>query len=93
MTSPAKESAPIQVNVAYFRQNLQRLLKDVQQGKTVVISRYNKPVAVISPAPAKPETKGVRRLGTGKGRIRIIDPHWADPMTDQEVDTFLEGRY
>ena len=93
MTSPAKESGPIQVNVAYFRQNLQRLLKDVEQGKTVVISRYNKPVAVISPALPRSEMKGVPRLGTGRGRIRIIDPHWADPMTDQEVDAFLEGRY
>lgn len=92
MRSSAKESPPIEVNVAYLRENLQRVLRDVEKGKTVVISRYKKPVAVISPPPRQ-ENRGVRRFGTGKGRIRIIDPHWADPMTDEEVDAFLEGRY
>ena len=33
------------------------------------------------------------KFGTGKGRVRIIDPHAFDPMTDEEVDAFLEGRY
>ncbi len=82
---------PIQVSAAYLRENLPRLLKEVQKGRTVEISRYNKPIAVMSPA--APVEQPPRRFGTGKGRVRIIDPHWADPMTDEEVDAMMEGRY
>ena len=28
-----------------------------------------------------------------KGRIKINDPDWWKPMTDKEVDDFIEGRY
>jgi antitoxin (DNA-binding transcriptional repressor) of toxin-antitoxin stability system len=86
-----KANPPIEVNVGYLRENLPRLLKDVAKGKTVVISRYNKPVAVMSPPPVQDDRRP--QFGTGKGSVRIIDPHWADPMTDEEVDAFLEGRY
>lgn len=86
-----KEDSPLEVNVAYLRENLPRVLRDVERGKTVIVSRYRKPVAVISPPPAQDDRRP--KFGTGKGRIRIIDPHWADPMTDEEVDAFLEGRY
>lgn len=87
----AKENAPIEVNVAYLRENLQRLIKEVEKGKTVLVSRYKKTVAVISPPPSQDDRRP--KFGTGKGRVHIIDPHWADPMTDEEVDAFLEGRY
>jgi antitoxin (DNA-binding transcriptional repressor) of toxin-antitoxin stability system len=87
----AKQAAPAEVNVAYLRENLPRLLKDVEKGKTVVVSRYRKPIAVISPAPRA--EKPARRFGTGKGRFRILDPHWADPMSDEEVEAMMEGRY
>jgi antitoxin (DNA-binding transcriptional repressor) of toxin-antitoxin stability system len=91
MAKTMKQGCPIEVNVGYLRENLPRLLKDVEKGKTVVVRRYNKPIAVLSPA-GQPE-KPVRRFGTGKGRVRILDPHWADPMTDEEVEAFVEGRY
>jgi antitoxin (DNA-binding transcriptional repressor) of toxin-antitoxin stability system len=91
MRRAVKKGIPSEVNVAYLRENLPRLLKDVERGKTVVVSRYRKPIAVISPVPR--EEKPMRRFGTGKGRVRIIDPHAFDPMTDEEVDAFLEGRY
>ncbi|MGB6132247.1 MAG: type II toxin-antitoxin system prevent-host-death family antitoxin [Acidobacteriaceae bacterium] len=79
------------VSIAYARTNLPRLVKEAEKGKTIVLSRYGKPVAKLSPA--EPVEKPARKLGTGKGRVRILDPHWADPMTDEEVDAFLEGRY
>lgn len=81
----------IEVNVAYFRQNLQQLLKEVEKGKTIRISRYQKTVAIVSPPASHDDPRP--KFGTGKGRVRIIDPHWAEPMTDNEVDAFLEGRY
>jgi prevent-host-death family protein len=84
---------PKTVSIAYLRANLPKLLKEVKKGQSVLISRYKKPVAVISPVPKSESEKPVRRFGTGKGRVRIIDPHWADPMTDEEVEAFVEGRY
>ncbi|MGB9032618.1 MAG: type II toxin-antitoxin system prevent-host-death family antitoxin [Acidobacteriaceae bacterium] len=84
---------PKTISAAQARARLPQLLDDVEKGKSIVISRYNKPVALISPLPAAEAQKPVRRMGTGKGRVRIIDPHWADPMTDEEVDAMLEGRY
>ena len=63
----------------------------MEKGKTIVISRYKKPVAIISPA-IQTETRKPK-FGTGKGKVRLIDPHAFDPMTDEEVDAFLEGRY
>ncbi len=81
------------VSAAYAKANLPKLLKGAQKGKSVVIERYKKPIAMIVPAPAAESEKPVRRMGTGKGRIRILDPHWADPMTDEEVDAMMKGRY
>ena len=80
-------------SAAQARARLPQLLDDAEKGKSIVISRYNKPVAIISPLPAAKAEKPARRFGTGKGRVRIIDPHAFDPMTDEEVDAFLEGRY
>ena len=77
------------VSVAEARANLPKLLKDVEKGKSIVISRYKRPIAVLSPAPLEDRRP---KFGTGKGRVRAIDPHVFDPMTDEEVDAFLEGR-
>jgi hypothetical protein len=47
-------------------------------------------------APAPPEPAAIEdkpKFGTGKGKIKIIDPHVFDPMTDEEVDAWIEGRY
>jgi len=85
------KNSQTEVTVAYFRANLPRLLELAQKGKVIRILRYNKPIATLSPP--VPDPKPVRRFGTGKGRVKIIDPHWADPMTDAEVDAWLEGRY
>jgi antitoxin (DNA-binding transcriptional repressor) of toxin-antitoxin stability system len=84
---------PKTVSIAYFRANLPKLLKDVKKGQSVLISRYKEPVALISPVPKAESEKPGPRFGTGKGRVRLIDPHAFDPMTDEEVDAFVEGRY
>ena len=78
------------VNASYAKANLPELLKAVERGKKVTICRYNKPVAEL--VPAKPPRK-IPKFGTLKGKIKIIDPNWAAPMSDEEVDAFLEGRY
>ena len=81
----------MKVTAAFAKANLPDLLKAVERGECITISRYRKPVAVLSPAPdaAKPK----RKLGTLRGKIKIIDPNWAAPLTDEEVEAFVEGRY
>jgi hypothetical protein len=39
----------------------------------------------------KPSRKK-RRLGTLKGKIQVLEPGWWKPMSDDEVDAFVEGR-
>ena len=79
----------VNVTASYAKANLPGLLKAVQQGKRVTISRYNKPVAeLVPPEPARRP----RKFGTLKGKIKIIDPDWAAPMTEDELDEFLAGR-
>jgi antitoxin (DNA-binding transcriptional repressor) of toxin-antitoxin stability system len=81
---------PKTVSVAYLRANLPKLIKEVKRGQSVIVSHYKEPVALLSPLPA--EDRGPK-FGTGKGRVKILDPHWADPMTDEEAEAFVEGRY
>lgn len=81
----------VNVTVSYARAHLPELLKAVQRGKTVTISRYARPVADL--APSKQAPKPARRFGTLKGQVKIVDPNWAAPMTTVEVDAFIQGRY
>jgi prevent-host-death family protein len=78
------------VTASYAKANLPALLKAVQRGQSISISRYNKPIAELVP----PQTarKPQRKFGTLKGKIKIIDPNWARPMTASEVDAWIEGR-
>jgi hypothetical protein len=44
-------------------------------------------VRTTKPTGKKPE------LGFLKGKKIVLDPDWWKPMTDEEVDAFLEGHY
>ncbi|HEX7362769.1 MAG TPA: hypothetical protein VF283_19940 [Bryobacteraceae bacterium] len=46
---------------------------------------------MLSPAPAAEKPK--RKYGTLRVKAKLIDPHAFDPMTDEEVEAFIEGRY
>jgi prevent-host-death family protein len=79
------------VNIAYARAHFQELLERASKGERITISRYDKPVADLVPAAVAEKPKP--KFGTGKGKIEILDPHAFDPMTDEEVDAWLAGRY
>jgi antitoxin (DNA-binding transcriptional repressor) of toxin-antitoxin stability system len=81
----------VKVTASYARAHLPELLKAVQRGKTITISRYDQPIADL--APSKQALKPPRKFGTLKGKVKIVDPSWAAPMTNAEVDAFIEGRY
>src|SRR5215510_10207340 len=78
------------ISVAEAKNKLPKLIKKAENGERVTICRRGKPVADLvrttKPTGKKPE------LGFLKGKKIVLDPDWWKPMTDEEVDTFLEGR-
>jgi hypothetical protein len=42
--------------------------------------------------PTKASTGEKPKFGTLKGRVVIHDPDWWKPMTEDEVEKFVEGR-
>jgi antitoxin (DNA-binding transcriptional repressor) of toxin-antitoxin stability system len=81
----------MQVSVAEAKNKLPELIKAVEDGETVTICRRGVPVVDVVRTQRSNGKK--RKLGTLKGRIKIIDPHWWKPMTDEEVEKFVTGRY
>ena len=82
----------MKVSVADAKNKLSELIKAVENGESVTICRRGVPVADI--VRTKPATCKPRKLGTLRDKIVIHDPNWWKPMTDKEVETFLEtGRY
>ena len=72
------------VSIADAKNRLPELIRAVEDGENVVITRHGKPVAQITPPP--PERRRVR-LGGMKDRIRFM-PGWDAPI---DLDRFLEG--
>jgi antitoxin (DNA-binding transcriptional repressor) of toxin-antitoxin stability system len=63
---------------------LPELIRAVEGGEQVIITRHGKPVAQITPPP--PERRRVQ-WGAMRDRIKFL-PGWDDPI---DVDRFLEG--
>jgi prevent-host-death family protein len=81
----------MQVSVAEAKNKLPELIKAVEEGEQVTISRRGVPVVDLVPTKADESLKP--KFGTGRGKIKVNDPDWWKPMADQEVEAFLEGRY
>jgi prevent-host-death family protein len=72
------------VSVASAKDRLPELIRAVEAGEQIVITRHGKPVAQIAPPPR--ERKKVQ-LGEMADRIRLL-PGWDAPI---DSDRFLEG--
>jgi prevent-host-death family protein len=81
----------MKVSVADAKNKLPELIKAVENGETVTICRRGVPTVDIVRTKAPSGKK--RKLGTLKGKIKIIDPDWWKPMTEEESEAFIEGRY
>jgi prevent-host-death family protein len=81
----------MQVSVANAKNKLPELIKAVENGEPVTICRRGVPVVDI--VRTKKPARKKRMFGTLKGKIKINDPDWWKPMTDKEVEDFIEGRY
>ncbi len=72
------------VSIAEARNRLTELIRAVEGGEQVVITRHGTPVAQITPPP--PARRKVQ-LGGMKDRIKLL-PGWDKPI---DLDRFLEG--
>lgn len=72
------------VSVAEAKNRLTKLIRAVEEGESIVITRNGKPVAQLAPVPAKRRRV---RLGGMKGRVHLL-PGWDQPV---DLDRFLEG--
>ena len=74
------------VSIAEAKNRLTQLIRTVEQGETVVITRHGKAVAQLSPPPA---ARRQVRFGTLRGRIHA-KPGWDKPV---DSDQFLAGEF
>jgi len=79
------------ISMAYAKANLKELVERASKGERITISRYKKPVAELGPSSLAFQPKP--KFGTGKGKVRFIDPRALEPLTDEEAEAFVEGRY
>ena len=76
----------MEVSVADAKNHLSELLRSVDEGERVVITRNGKPVAQLVPPPTEARTV---KFGTMRGRIRL-KPGWDNPI---DTDRFLSGEF
>jgi prevent-host-death family protein len=72
------------VNIAEARNRLTRLIRAVEAGEQVVITRNGKPVAQLAPPPTEPR---IAQFGGMRDRIKL-PKGWDEPV---DLDQFLEG--
>ena len=80
----------MKVSVADAKNKLPELIKAAEGGEAVTICRRGVPVVDLVPTTATTGEKP--KFGTLKGRIIVHDPEWWKPMTEEELEAFLEGR-
>jgi len=80
----------MKVSVAEAKNTLPRLIKAVEDGESVTIYRHGTPVVDIVRTTAADPRKP--KFGTLKQQVTALNPDWWKPMTDEEVDAFLDGR-
>jgi prevent-host-death family protein len=74
------------VSIAQAKNRLTELIRAVEDGEQVIITRHGKPVAQIAPPP--PARRKIQ-WGTMRGRIHL-KPGWDRPLTEDE---FLSGDF
>jgi len=81
----------MRVSVANAKNKLPELIKAVEAGETVTITRRGVPIVDLVPTRESGDNKP--RFGTLAGRGIVIDPDWWKPMSDEEADAFIDGNY
>ncbi len=69
------------VSIAEAKNRLPELIRAVEDGEEVIITRHGKPVAQIAPAPP---ARRKARLGGMRDRVKLL-PGWDDPASEDEL--------
>lgn len=80
-------------NVHEAKTHFSKLLDCVLEGETVLITRNGIPVAELIPARKRPFPLGAGRNDPHINAAALPCDDWWRPMSDDEVEAFLEGRY
>jgi len=81
----------MKISVADAKNKLPELIKAVEAGESVTICRRGIPVVDIVPTKISGSKKPI--FGSMKERITIKDVNWWKPMTEVEVEKFMDGQY
>jgi antitoxin (DNA-binding transcriptional repressor) of toxin-antitoxin stability system len=81
----------MKISVADAKNKLPELLKAVESGESVTICRRGVPVVDLVRTQASTGEKP--KFGTLKERVVVNDPQWWKPMSDEDVNAFVEGHY
>lgn len=79
----------VNASIGEASRNVSKLIEAAERGETVVITRRGKPVVRMQ----RIEPKKRPAVGLFRGRLREIDPAWWHPMSEEEADAFVDGRY
>lgn len=80
----------MKVSVADAKNKLPKLIKAVEDGESVTICRRGTPVVdVVRTSKSKRQKP---KFGTLKNKVVVHDADWWKPMTEEEVEEFVEGR-
>jgi prevent-host-death family protein len=71
--------------------HLSKLIERVEQGEEIVIARGRKPVARLVPIGLPAHVRRRRAFGVLKGKLKLPDSFFFDPLPDEELKLW-EGR-
>jgi prevent-host-death family protein len=80
-------------NVHEAKTHFSKLLDQVLEGEEVLITRNGVPVAELVLARRRPFPLGVGRNDPAINQEALASDEWWRPMTDEEYEDFLKGRY
>jgi prevent-host-death family protein len=80
-------------NVHEAKTQFSRLLDRVLEGEEVVITRNGVAVAQLVPARRRPFPLGAGRNDPAINLAALDSDEWWRPLSDDEVDDFVNGRY
>jgi prevent-host-death family protein len=80
-----------EVSISVVRARFFKYLSQVEAGETVVITRRNKPVAMLAPIVSKAAAALPRRIGRAKGRVCLL-PAFFEPLDEELLDLFDGSR-
>jgi prevent-host-death family protein len=80
-------------NVHEAKTQFSKLLDHVLEGEQVLITRNGVPVAELVPARKRAFPLGAGRHDPLINPEALQNDEWWRPMTDEEYEDFLEGRY